>query len=218
MKRGCLSGFFETVGCATVLVVGLAAAWYFRAELAGAYRGAVAEFQSPAVESAAIPSPAALQAAEQREAAIAQADGPGVVVFSPEEIASLLDVRLDATARRALDSIRVATGRDRLTLEGQLLTDVFGRDLLGPLARVIDDREPVRFSGRAEIRSPGALAWQVDEFSVRSFPFPRVAIGRLINRLSGGSDGVLLVSVPPTVGDVRVRSDGVTFYRRVENE
>ena len=219
MKRGCLGGFFETVGCLTVLVVAVAVGWYFRAELAAGYRGAAAEFQSPTVESEIVggtPSRSALETAEQREVAIASADGPGFVVFSTDEIASLLDVRLDPDARRALDSIRVIAETDRLTVEGQLLTEVFGRDLLGPLARIIDRREPIRLSGPVRIRTPGVMEWQVDQFSVHSFPFPKVAIPRLIDRLSGKSEGVLLVSVPAMVGDIRVRVEGVTFYRRVD--
>ncbi len=162
MKRGCLSGFFETVGCATVLVVAAAAAWIFRAELTAGYRGAVAEFQSPAVDSAVvagIPSSAALESAERREAAIGSPNGPSFVVFSADEMASLVDARLDSVARRALDSIRVTIEPDRLTVAGQLLTDVFGRDLLGPLARVIDRREPIRLSGPVRVRTPGVLEW-----------------------------------------------------------
>ncbi len=217
MTTGCLRGFFERVGCVTVLVVGGAGAWYFRDELASAYRGAVTEFRAPAVTATEVqgvpPSPAARREAEALETEIARADGPALVVFSTEQAASLLDRRLDQDARRALDSIRVTLGADRLTLEGQLLTDVFGRDLLGPLARVIDSREPIRMSGRADVVGPGVLAWGVDQFSVRGFPFPRVAIPRLLDRLSAGSEGMLPVSIPATVRDVRIRDDGLTFYR-----
>ena len=42
------------------------------------------------------------------------------------------------------------------------------------------------------------------------------SIPLLVDRLTGGTDGVLLIAVPPTVGEVRVRSEGVTFYRRDE--
>jgi hypothetical protein len=219
MSDGCLKGFFEKVGCVTVLVIAAALAWYLRADLADMYRRVVTE--RPAADRDAgvvmgVPGPAALRSAQAREAGLARDDGPAFGVLSPDEVASLIDDRLDPDARRALDSIRVRLGRDRLTLEGQLLTDVFGRDLLGPLAGVIDRREPIRFSGPVELGDSGVLVWSVDQFAVHSIPFPRPAIPGLIDRLTGGSGRTLSIAVPPTVGDVRVRVGGLTLYRRTE--
>jgi hypothetical protein len=64
--------------------------------------------------------------------------------------------------------------------------------------------------------APGIVAWRVDQFVVSSFSFPGPTIGPLADRLTGGSDGVILISVPSTVGDIRVSPDGVTFYRRAD--
>jgi hypothetical protein len=110
--------------------------------------------------------------------------------------------------------LSVILERDRLSIQADLLTEAFGRDLLGPLQGIIDPREPIRVSGTAEIKVPGVVAWKIDEFVISSFPFPGPAIPVLVDRLTGGSDGVILIAVPPTVGDLRIRPDGVTFYRR----
>jgi hypothetical protein len=69
-------------------------------------------------------------------------------------------------------------------------------------------------AGGAVVTRPGVVAWQPVEFAVRDFPFPASLVPRLVNRLTGGDDGSVPIAVPETVGGVRIRGDGVTFYRR----
>lgn len=205
------------IGGLAVFVLGGVLAWTYRTEIAVLYRSIVGADRNGTPESAiGIPSPASLQSAERKESALADRDGPPHVVLTADEMASLIAGRLDPVARRALDSIRVILDDDRFTLEGQIRTDVFGRGLLGPLAGILDAYHPIRVSGAVELRASGLVAWSSDEFVIASFPFPPSAIPRLVNRLTGGTEGAFLIAVPETVGEVRVRSDGVTFYRRVE--
>jgi hypothetical protein len=58
------------------------------------------------------------------------------------------------------------------------------------------------------------VAWRLDSIRLRAFPFPASLVPRLVNAVTGGRDGTVPIVVPATVGDVRIRSDGVTFYRR----
>jgi hypothetical protein len=129
-------------------------------------------------------------------------------------MASLIEDRLPGAATQALDSIAVTLESDRFTLEADLETERFGRDLLGPLRGMIDPREPIRISGPADLRAPGVIGWDVDEFRVASFPFPGPAIPVLVDRLTGGDGGVMLFAVPAEVGDLRILPGGVTFFRR----
>ena len=124
--------------------------------------------------------------------------------------------RLDPAAREAVDSLRVVLYDDRLVLYGHVRLDVFGRELLGPLAGVFDSSEPLRMAGPLEADRPGRLSWRCTEFSILRFPFPQSVIPALVNRLTGRDDGAFPIPVPESVGDVRVRPDGVTLYRRVE--
>ncbi|UCD25574.1 MAG: hypothetical protein JSW51_06575 [Gemmatimonadota bacterium] len=193
------------------------AAWYFRADIADAYRKLTgAEGTASGSLTVGYPSDGDLFSAEQKEGEIAQRDGRSRIVMTAEEMASIVQDRLPSQAKRALDSLGVILERDRFSIQAELLTEIFGRDLLGPLQGIIDPREPIRISGPLEMRGPGVVAWNVDEFVIASFPFPGPAIPLLVDRLTGGTDGVLLIAVPPTVGAIRVRSDGVTFYRRDE--
>jgi hypothetical protein len=79
---------------------------------------------------------------------------------------------------------------------------------------MLSAREPVRVSGPARVAAVGAVAWKPDSFVVRSFPFPESAVPVVVNKLTGRPDGIVPISVPPTVGDLRIRTSGVTFYRR----
>ena len=216
MIRGCFTNIFAGIGCLTVLVLGAVGAWYFRADLAEVYRSYVE--RDTGGESVQLtegyPSSAALQSALEKERAIGRRDGPEQVVLTADEMASLIEDRLATEARQALDSITVTLERDRFSLEAKVQTDVFGRDLLGPLRGMIDPQEPIRVSGPAEIRAPGVIGWEIDEFRVASFPFPGPAIPVLVDRLTGGDGGAMLFAVPAEVDDMRIRPDGVTFFRR----
>jgi hypothetical protein len=147
---------------------------------------------------------------------MASRTGPATVTLTAEELAALIRDGLDPVARRSLDSIRVVLARDRLALEAQLLTAGLERGMLGPLGSIVDAREPVRLAGPAAVTAPGTVGWTPDEIVLRAFPFPAGVIPRLVNTIMGVRDGVVPLAVPPTVGDLRIREDGVTFYRRTD--
>jgi hypothetical protein len=140
----------------------------------------------------------------------------GFVRLTADEVAALVERRLDPGVREAVDSLRVVLYEDRLALEGRVRLDVFGRDLLGPLAGMLDSSEGLRMAGALEVLEPRRLAWDCDEFVLVGFPFPASVIPALVNRMTGRNDGAFPIPVPETVGDVRVRPDGVTLYRRVD--
>ncbi|NIM48407.1 MAG: hypothetical protein GTN62_01825 [Gemmatimonadales bacterium] len=217
MKGGCFRNIFAMVGCFTVLLVAGILAWEYRGQITGAFRSVISlggEGTAPE-PMVGVPSSGALRSAERKEEAIARRGGPGYVYLSADEIAALIEDRLDPVARAGMDSIRVMLGEDRFTFEGQVRLDVFSPDLLGPLIELLGSRQPMRVAGEVKFREAGVVAWTCDEFVIASFPFPQSAIPRLVNRLTGGTDGAFLIPIPETVGDVRVRPDGVTFYRKV---
>lgn len=215
--RGCFRNFFALVGCATVLVAGGILAWQYRAALADGYRWAAARWRGAATAPAAgAPSADALRSAERKEAAIARRDGPAYVVLTAAEAASLLEHRLAPAVRLALDSIRVTLENGRFVLDARLRTDRVAPAQLGPLAEFVGEAQPLRMAGPLRVTDPGRLSWTPDEAVIRGFPLPRAAIGRLVTHLTGGAEGEFIMPVPETVGDVRVRAEGVTFYRRAD--
>ena len=216
MIRGCFTNLFAGIGCLTVLVVFVLVAWVFRSEIAGVYRDLVIRDRGEGISELehGRSSEIGLRAAESKEYAIGQRDGPDSTVLTADEIASLIVDRLTIEARTVLDSIRIVLEPDRLSMIALLKTQEFGRDLLGPLRGMIDLQEPISVSGVPAIRAPGVIGWDIDEFLVASFPFPGPTIPVLVDRLTGREGGDILVAVPIEVGDLRVGTDGVTFYRR----
>jgi hypothetical protein len=204
-----------------VLIVALIFFWQYRDPLTDAYRafreGAVAE---AAVDSVQVgpgrPSGAALRTALEKYESMAETPGPGFVVLTTAEMASLIQDGLDPIAQQALDSLLVTFEDGRFILEAVLITEVWGREALGPFAAMLQPREPLRVAGPARAERAGVIAWEPDEFTVRNLPFPKATIPALVKSLTGGSGGAILLVVPATVGDVRIRPEGVTFYRRIQ--
>jgi hypothetical protein len=219
-----LRNFLASVGCLTLLALGGAVSWHYRAQLAGLYRSLRGgetsskvgqQIDQPATPLTGRPSAEALRAARRKEELIARPDGPGYVTLTASEMAALLADGLAPPARDALDSIEVMLLENRFVFRAQLLMNLM-EGSLGPLAGMFERREPLTVAGPARVKAPGVVAWEPDSFVVRTFSFPRAAVPALVNRLTGGSGGELLISVPRTVGALETRPEGVTFYRRKE--
>lgn len=215
---GCLRNFLAGIGCVTVLIVAAVAGYHYRAQLRGLVESvrrpdAVAPADTGAV---GVPSDDALARAQRKEAAMAARGGPASVTLTADELAALIHAGLDRTARATLDSMRVVLGDDRFALEAQLRTAGLDRGLLGPLGGFVDATEPIRMAGPAEIMTPGWVGWRPDELVLRAFPFPGSLVPRLVAAVLPTREGAVPIAVPSTVGDLRIRPDGVTFYRRTE--
>ena len=203
-----------------MLIVCVVLGWVYRAQVDALYHRLLPPPAPPAVVTPARqasepghPSPAALQTARQKEDAISRPGGPGVVVLSPDEVASLVQAGLVPQARQALDSISVTFGTDRFTLEARVKTAVFGPSL-GSLAGMFNPYEPLKLGGPAEVKRPGRIAWSPDQLVIKNFPFPRSTVPTLVRELTGQTDGAIPIVVPATVGDLKIRPDGVSFYRK----
>ncbi|MCU0624782.1 MAG: hypothetical protein MUF53_13100, partial [Gemmatimonadaceae bacterium] len=95
-----------------------------------------------------------------------------------------------------------------------------GRALLGPVYRMLPDRDTVRVTGTLEGVRAGLGQFRVRSVRFRDVPLPTRAIAPLLRQVAGGrerpagvSEDAFAVPLPPTVGDVRVRDGRVTFYR-----
>ncbi len=208
MRGGCLRNALALIGALTVFVAAGFAAWEYRRPIVTGLRE-----EPPQEPSVGVPSDAALRSALRKEELIARRGGAERVRLTADEMASILQSRLDPVARRALDSLRLTLTEERVTLDGQVLMEVFSRELLGPLAGYVHGRQPIRVSGPVAVRDTGMVSWMPDEVTFMAFPLPHSAIPRLVNYLTGGSEGTFLLPVPRTVGDVQVGPSGVTFYR-----
>jgi len=135
------------------------------------------------------------------------------VVLTAPEMASLVGAGLDGRVRGELDSLEVTLGVDRIAVAGRIRAAGLPRDVVGPLAGALDERESVRGAGPLRVTGPGLAAWQVDAFQVRDFDFPREMVPRIVGFMAGSrADSVLSIVIPAGIGGVRVHPDGVTLY------
>jgi len=214
---GCARNVLAGVGCVTLVVVGAVGAWQYRAPLGRLVKHVTGSWSAAdTVSTSGASSADALARAREKEAALARPDGPAQVTVTADEMAALVEAGLDPLARAALDSLQVTLTAGRFTLNARVRTDRLGLDVLGPLAGVLDDREPLRMGGPAALEEPGRVAWRPDEFQVREFPFPASLVPRVVDALTGGRGGVVPIVVPETTGAVEIRGDGVIFYRRTD--
>lgn len=216
---GCLKSFFAMIGLVTVVAIASVVAWHYRADLKDMYREWASDSLTTndvAVESVGHPGEDALHSARRQNASMESDDGPAMVMLNADEMASLVVQGIARSSADAFDSLTVTLGVDRITLDASVVTEVFARELLGQFASILDRREHISVSGPVRVSGPGVMVWEPDELRMRAFPFPGAVVGAMINAIAGGSDGAFLIQVPTTVGDVRVRPDGVTFYRRAD--
>src|SRR5262245_15201858 len=105
---GCLKNVLAMVGCLTLLVLAGAAGWIYRDQLIGLYRSMMHQPAHSATAEraeAGRPSAGGLREAQSKQAALNQRGGPGAVVLTADQVASLIEAGLDRNARRAIDSL-----------------------------------------------------------------------------------------------------------------
>ncbi len=161
-------------------------------------------------------SAAALASARSKENSMREPGGPQSVTLSADEMASLVEANLDRGARKALDSITIRLDYGRLTLQARLVTAELGSEYLGPMIYMLEEREPLAVAGPATAARAGLLTWAPDSLVIKSFPLPLAMIPKLVNRLTGTTDGTIPIAVPPTVRYIRIAPSGVTFSRTAD--
>lgn len=92
---------------------------------------------------------------------------------------------------------------------------------LGPLAGMLDGRQPVVIGGRLEAVQPGLLAFRVTEVTVKDLRLPTRLIEKIVQRISvrartdSVAPGAVPLAVPRSVADVRISKGRVVLYKAV---
>jgi hypothetical protein len=215
--NGCFKGLFRLF-LVVLLLLGVAAAWWFRAPLKRAAERLVGKHGTalPAIaDTVGAPTPRALQSALGKMAALGQRGGPDSVSLNANEMASLVGNGIDWTVRKTFDSLRVELAENSLAVHCRLDTRLIPPDALGPLRGLLAEREPLRIAGPIAIARPGIARWTVRELNLRGLPLP-AAVVRSIARQAAGADtsGAVAIKVDPAIADVRVHPTVVVLYRR----
>lgn len=92
---------------------------------------------------------------------------------------------------------------------------------LGPLASMLDGRQPVLIGGRLSMVQPGKLGLQVTQLSVKDLKLPSALVAKIVKRIAvrertdSLAAGVIAMPVPSNVADVRVANGKIVLYKAV---
>lgn len=207
---GCLSGSFKLLGTLVVLAA-VAIGWLYRDRLSSELHR-LFQWSSEAPTAVGRPGTRALSSAQSKIDSLNgwRADS---VVLTPAEVASLIGAGLNASLRRQLDSLQVELQDGEVAVNAKLATARLPRELTGPLALALRDREPVQAAGPIEVTGPGRAEWTVRSFQIREFPIPRDAVPGLMAKAFGDNGRRSIpVRIPAGIREIRVRPSGATLF------
>lgn len=193
-----------------LLVVGLVAGWFYRAEIErfGRRQLGMAEPPSPVGR----PTTQAAETAGRRVDSLVRSRADSVVLL-PAEVAALLARALGRGAGAVPDSLEVELGDRDVVVRALLPTAPLPgaiRDILGGVLR---DRERVELAGPVGLRRAGVGEWEVRRVRVRGVPIPGALIERLVAPYAGREvTAVVPFEVPMAVTGIRVGPRGMTLY------
>jgi hypothetical protein len=154
--------------------------------------------------------------------ALQRPDGPTAVVVSAPDLGAYVYQELARQLPPSADSVEATAVGDQLQVRASVrLRELGNRDLLGPLAAMLGDRERLQIGGNLRVVRPGLGELVVREIRVGQLPIPSPVIPRLLRQLSrrdrpaGLSESGLPLRLPDYVGDVRVSGGNVTISKAV---
>jgi hypothetical protein len=208
---GCLTAPFKLLGC-LVLLVALAAAWFYRDRLEYEARQLIERVRGEVPAPEGRPGVSALESANAKVDSLNgwRADS---VVLTPSEFASLVGNGMDRQLRGQLDSLRIELLEGEVRVRARLRTAALSPDLIGPFAGALGATEPVDAAGPLRNTRPGAGEWRVRTFRIGDFPVPDEMVPRLVGQALGDPDRTSVpVKVPEGVREIRVRPGSAILY------
>jgi hypothetical protein len=203
---GCLSLPFKLLG-GVALVLALAVGWLYRDRLSAELGRLFDRSSGEASIATGRPGATALSSAKSKVDSLNgwRADS---VVLTASEVASLIGAGLHPALRRQLDSLQVELQEGEVAVKAKLATARLPRELTGPLALALRDREPVQAGGPISVIGPGKAEWVVQSFRIRDFPIPRDAVPKLMAKAFGDSTRSIPVRIPAGIKEIRVHPSG----------
>src|SRR3954471_2995036 len=206
---GCLSAPFKLLGGLGMIVL-LAIGWLYRDRLAGELRRLIgSETTEPG--TAGRPGTNALLSARAKIDSLNgwRADS---VILTAAEVASMIGVGLDPSVRSQLDSLQVQLLDGSIGVSARLSTARLPRELTGPLAMALRDKERVEAAGPLTVVQPRQAEWEVRSFRIRDFPIPRDAVPKLVSKALGDtSRSSVPIRIPAGIREIRIRPSGATL-------
>lgn len=205
---GCITWPFKLL-IVLLIIAAAAGAWLYRDRIVALTRNPA---NAPVVHEVGRPTEKGLRGARLRVDSLRR-NRADSVTLSAGEMASLLGAGLERSVRGRLDSLRVELGQGTVQVSAVLDTRRLPRELVGPFGIALRDHEPIVAGGPVRMTGPGTAEWEVRQFQIRNFPFPRDVVPKLVEKALGDSSRrALPVTLPSGVSGLRIRPEGVTLY------
>lgn len=215
---GCLG----RLGCLLMLAVLAVGGWYTKPWWYPRARAMVVAAPPAATLTWAAITPESASAGTRAAARLGERSGPGMAALTPAEFAAW-------QLEPAMKILGSSAGKPEASVHGDTLfvranvavTELGDPKSLGPLANMLDGRQPVLIAGRLAMTRPGVLGLQVTQMTVNELRLPGGLIARIVRRISvrertdSLAPGVIAMPVPASVADVRVTNGKVVLYKAV---
>ena len=216
-------GCLRRLGCLVLLVAIAVAAWVTRDRWMPLVRrqvGAAPAAPAPAGPPWDLVTPRDDSAGKAAVLKLAQKTGP---VFANLTAAEFTGYVVDELSRQlppsALGTTATIIGDELFIRTNVRPSDLGAEEALGPLAKMLGEREPMELGGTLDVLRPGLASYTVRTLRFSGLSVPGPGIPSVLGRMQTGArpprmaaDALPLV-IPVQVADLRVRNGRITLYK-----
>lgn len=215
---GCLG----RLGCLLLLAVLGLGGWYTKDLWYPKVRSVIVS--SPPAASVAwhAITPDAAQAGERVAARLDDTGGPVFASFTPAEFSAWQLAPAMKILSSSAATPEASVQGDTLYVRANVAVSELGDPKqLGPLARMLDGKQPVRIGGQLSMVRPGMIGLRVTQVTVNELKLPRALIAKIAARIAvrertdSLAAGVIALPVPKRVADVRIANGRIVLYKAV---
>jgi hypothetical protein len=215
------------LGCLAVLVILAVLGWLYRDRWLSRITGRDSSPSDTAVirTTEGVWQPVTIQGSDKAARALEELqrpNGPTAVTVTASDLAAYVYRELARQLPPSADSVEAMAAGDRLHVRASVrLRELGGREVLGPLAAMLGDRERLQIGGNLRIVRPGLGELLVREVHVGQLRLPSAVIPRLLREVSprerpaGVSDAGVPLRLPEYIGGVHVSGGNVAISRAI---
>ncbi len=221
-------GCIGRIGCLVVLALLGVAAWLTRDRwwhMVGSGASGAGDSTVAAAGREGVWQPLTPQGGERARRALAELERPNgraTVTVSAPDLGAYVYQELARQLPPSADSVEATALGDQLHVRASVrLQELGGREVLGPLATMLGDRERLQIGGNLRVVRPGLGELVVREIRIGQLRIPSALIPRLLRQVSRGarppgiSESGLPLRLPAHIAEVRVAGGNVTVQKAV---
>lgn len=215
-------GCIGRLGCLLLLALLAVGGWFTRSWWYPQVRALVVAAPPPSTIAWKPITPEAATRGARAAARLGEKSGPVFADLTPAEFAAWqLEPAMKVLGASAGEP-QASTHGDTLLVRANIAVSELGDPRqLGPLAAMLDGRQPVLIGGRLSMAGPGLLALHVTQISVKDLRLPGRLVETIVRRISvkqrtdSLAPGAIALPVAPQVADVRITAGRIVLYKAV---